>query len=484
MDTPRPRRDLRVSVRVRILAAILAVAALGMVAVGTAAALVQRDAVLRDIDERLQTAIDSVRTTIETAAENDPALTPEVAVQSAISRVLPERNESTVGVQDGVVRWVPGTAMSFDLGRDPELIARAITESAGGDIVVGTAESAVFGLLRYAVVPVMSEGPDVSDALFVTAFDLDAELRIVEATTRTFIIASAIALAVTALVGWFVAGRLLLPLRQLRGAASRITAQDLSERIPVRGSDDVSALTETVNGMLERLERSATARRRLLADVRHELATPITIVRGHVELMDPDERDEFETAKGIAIEELDRMAGLVNDIESLALVEAGVPLVLCPTDIADLTDQVFARATQLSHHEWRLGALAVRVAVIDRDKIVQAWLQLAANAAKYSPEGTTIVISSAADEAANVVRLSVRDEGPGIPVEEQQRIFERFTRGDGVGRARGSGLGLAIVNSIATAHGGRVDLVSDEGGSEFTIVVPLAPLVPVEGESR
>src|SRR5690606_8460106 len=135
---------------------------------------------------------------------------------------------------------------------------------------------------------------------------------------RTYLLVSVLSLGAIALVGWFVAGRLLRPLRAVRDAASRITATDLSERIPVTGRDDVPDLTRTVNDMLDRLESATSAQQRLLDDVRHELQTPITIVRGHLELLDPGDEDEVASVRTLALDELDRMAGLVDAVGSLA----------------------------------------------------------------------------------------------------------------------------------------------------------------------
>ncbi|MDZ4044531.1 MAG: sensor histidine kinase, partial [Rhodoglobus sp.] len=146
-------------------------------------------------------------------------------------------------------------------------------------------------------------------------------------------------------------------------------------------------------------------------------------------------------------------------------------------DAADLTADVFAKAAVIPGREWNLGEVAHATARMDRARITQAWLQLADNAAKYSPDGSRIELGST--QWDDVVELWVSDEGPGIPNDARERIFERFGRvdtGRGVG---GSGLGLPIVAAIADAHGGYVALDSGPGGSRFGIVLPVEHPVPV-----
>lgn len=481
------------SVRVRILTAILLVTALGMLVAGGAAFLVQRQSALDDVDDRLSSAaaaIDPLLTgghpdasdgpTAPAPTEQPTLASAEEAVQFVVSRLAPDRNQATVGIVAGEARWVPSTPMDFHLEDDARFIDRVITEietvGAGSESVLGTA-STELGPLRYVAVPIRYEG-DTELGIFVTAFNLDDELAESYTSVRTFLITAGVALLVIALVGWFVAGRLLKPVRTLRDTASRITATDLSQRIPVRGNDDLSALTVTINDMLERLDNAIAAQSRLLADVRHELLTPITIVRGHLELLDVTDARDVAATQALALEELDRMAALVRDIEALAAAQGGSPLAKQPTDVFELTEQVFTKASALSDNDWVLGERATAVAELDAARITQAWLQLADNARKYSPDGSRIEVGSTLTDGT--VELWVLDEGPGVPQEARERIFERLARADTGRGVSGSGLGLAIVTAIAHAHGGRVDLESSASGSRFAIVLPLANAVPEE----
>jgi signal transduction histidine kinase len=245
----------------------------------------------------------------------------------------------------------------------------------------------------------------------------------------------------------------------------------LSERIPVAGSDDFSELTETVNEMFDRLDIAMTSQRQLLDDVRHELKTPVTILRGHLELLDAANQAEVASTRALALDELDRMADLVDGIEALAETQRAI-VSPRPVDVGDLTADVFAKLQVLVDHDWQLTETAHVSAQLDPARITQAWLQLGDNAAKYSPVGTTIELGSRAGN--DWVELWVADHGPGIPGEFWGRIFERFGRVDTGRGVRGSGLGLPIVAAIAEAHGGRVTLASSPAGSRFGILVPVS----------
>ncbi len=480
--------SLRFSVRSRILAVILIVTAVGMIVSGTTAYLVQRDRTIASLDADLLSTVEAARAIVTgtsapaaSTAEGPPAdsaaepapqaaapTTVVAALTEVLSRIVPGRHESSVALIDGAVRLLPGVETAFDLDADPTFIARVWAEASGGQVTLGTAITEV-GTLRYVAVPVtIADDPEVG--VFVAAIDAQRAVDEVSGAFLTYAALALASLAAIGVIGWFVAGRLLSPLRTLAETASRITARDLGERIPVTGRDDLSALTETVNAMLDRIDEALTSQRQLLDDVRHELKTPITIVRGHLELLDPGSPDDVRAVRELAIDELDRMADLVNDIDALARVES--QLIVEPVDVSDLTEQVFAKMQAIPGHTWVLDQTATAIAPISVSRITQAWLQLADNAAKYSPVGSTVRVGSTVYSGS--VELWVADEGPGIPPGAEKRIFERFGRADTGRGIAGSGLGLPIVAAIARAHGGYVSLDSDETGSRFGIVLPTA----------
>jgi len=279
------------------------------------------------------------------------------------------------------------------------------------------------------------------------------------------------------LVASLAAGRLLRPIRLLRDAAAGSNnAADLTERIPVTGRDDVSELAAAINSMFDRLQDSSRSQRRLLNDVGHELKTPITIIRGHLELLDAGNVAEVEATRALAIDELDRMSTLVSDISLLAASKTPHFVELAEVDIDSFTAAVGAKASALDPtRTWRVES-ASGLALIDAGHITQAWLQLADNAVKYSTPGAPIVIAAEVSETgtSSWLDLSVRDSGPGIPPDAQERIFERFSRLESSRDTEGTGLGLSIVSAIAEAHGGSVLLSgAPDEGSTFTIRIPL-----------
>ncbi len=470
------RRSPALSVRVRILAAILLVTAAGLAIAGTTAYVVQRERTLIEIDAVLTDTVDDARI----VAADSAAVDVRGALRAVIAGVRPATNESTLAVIDGVAALEP-RAVDFRLA-DDVLVARSVVETATGEVVLGTV-TASGRLLRYVFVPVSVDG-DPARGTFIAAFDVNAELRPVSDASRTYLFVGLATLMVVGLVGWVVAGRLLRPIRGLREATARITASDVSERIPVVGHDDVSALTSTVNEMLDRLQGALTGQRQLLDDVGHELKTPITIVRGHLELMNSSSAADVAATRDLAIDELDRMGGLVRDISALAQVERSALAQRYPADIAALVERVRQNAGALSAHSWVTTATADVVVAVDAAKLTQALLQLAANAVTHgAPTGAIELGSALTLDAAGRPRLQlwVSDHGPGVSDELLPRIFDRFQRGTRGRGPAGSGLGLAIVAAIAEAHGGTV-LISPTpgGGATFTIDLPAdsAPATP------
>lgn len=324
------------------------------------------------------------------------------------------------------------------------------------------------GPARYLAVPVETEGA-VQGVLVIAAFPREAREE-VEAAVR---VAAAVSLSVlfgVSVLGWVVAGRVLAPVRLVTQTAQRITETDLSRRIVAEGDDEVARLASTFNSMLTRLEAAFRSQREFLSDAGHELRTPITVIRGQLEVLgdDPDERRE---TIALVTDELDRMSRIVDDLSLLASFERPGFLRTEAVALPAFMPEVLAKAEVLAHRSWALEATADTTISADRQLLTQAVMNLATNATKYTTTGAVIALGSSVDDGH--ARIWVRDEGSGIPSEEQARIFERFARGQGQRRDTGSGLGLAIVRSIAVAHGGQVEVDSEPGrGSTFTLVLP------------
>ena len=459
---------------------ILAVTAIGLAASGIASYLVQRERMLASIDEQLLHTVTELTAVASEGTGSETPDTVETMLRAAMQQMIPAAEESVLGLVNGDPAFIPATKLPFRLDQDPAFVKRIVSEAHPTRAVMGTAHTTV-GVLRYIIVPVAFDG-DSNRGLYVAAYDLDAVLAGVADSFQTYIVVALIALLLVGFVAWFVAGRLLRPIRLLRKAAAENTATNLSARIPVIGRDDLSELTTTINGMFERLENAFSRQRPLIDDVGHELKTPITIIRGHLELLDAGSRADVDATRALAIDELDRMSALVSELSLLA--ESGTPQFIerQETDIGALTGSVAAKAGALDPaREWGVESRADGTVFVDAGRLTQAWLQLASNAAKHSTPGAPIALGSSREAArtGEWLLLTVRDRGPGIPVEAQERIFERFGRLETNRGEDGSGLGLAIVSAIATAHGGTVSLSSARGeGSAFTIRVPIDPAPP------
>jgi signal transduction histidine kinase len=278
-------------------------------------------------------------------------------------------------------------------------------------------------------------------------------------------------LLIGSLVTWRVAEGLLRPVRATTETARRISTADLTGRIPVKGHDELAELGRTFNELLDKLEEAFETQRRFVDDAGHELRTPITIVRGHLELLeeDPEERDR---TLALVQDELDRMHRIVADLLTLAKSERPDFLSLEPVDLTRLTEDLFEKIRALGDRNWRADRVGRGIVVADRQRLTQAITQLAHNAVQHTSPGAEIAVGS--EVRGGDARLWVRDTGAGIAHGDLDRIFDRFARGHQKRASEGAGLGLSIVRAIAEAHGGRVEAQSVVGtGSTFTIVIPL-----------
>ena len=341
------------------------------------------------------------------------------------------------------------------------------TQPESGTVTSGAGEA------RYAVFPVRMTGDPSSGSLVVVEF-LAPERTEATAILRVLAAVSLAALLVAGLTSWLVAGRVLAPIRTLRETAEGIGETDLDQRIPVAGADDVAALARTFNRMLDRLSKAFAGQRQFLDDASHELRTPITVIRGHLELLrdDPTRAHTLE----LVLDELQRMNRMVDELMLLAKAERPDFLTLSEVDLTDLVMESLAKAAALGDRRWVIAEIAEATVSADGQRLTQALMQLCANAVDHTSAGDEIRISSRISDGR--FQLSVADTGSGIPDADRKRIFERFVRrADDMRRGEGAGLGLPIVASIARAHGGRVLLDSQEGrGSCFTLDLPLVPV--------
>jgi len=210
---------------------------------------------------------------------------------------------------------------------------------------------------------------------------------------------------------------------------------------------------------------------RLLQNVSHELRTPVTIARGHLELLQRNQGEQTQLT--VALEELRRIETIVDRLLLLARAERDGFMVLGDVQLVPFLEDVFMRWAEVAPRAWRLGAIVDVSLAVDETWLRAALDALLENAVQYTEDYAAIELSAHADK--NEVVLQVADEGPGIPEEALEQIFERFARADRSRSRRegGTGLGLAIVDAIARAHGGTVTARSDGSGSVFELRLPL-----------
>lgn len=338
--------------------------------------------------------------------------------------------------------------------------------------------------LRAYVAPIVIKSGKV-----VGYIELAQSLRQVDNTLRdlaTLIVVSIGAgLIVAAVGGWFIAGNILDPINRVTITAQKIArARDLGRRIEVPETvDEVGRLAMTFNEMLARIEELFRAQQRFVADVSHELRSPLTAVRGNLDLLkrgaanDVEERAQMIDAMD---SETSRMSRLVSDLLLLARQDSGVPIAKQPIELDTLLLEVYrqAQVTAKGVH-LALGAEDQAIIVGDRDRLKQVLLNLVDNAVKYTPPGGKVTLSLAKDDSW--VKIAVQDTGIGIANENIPNLFDRFYRVDKA-RSRdagGTGLGLAIAKSVVDAHNGRITVESQVGrGSVFTVWLPIGEAKP------
>jgi two-component system, OmpR family, sensor kinase len=382
-----------------------------------------------------------------------------------LQRNVPQRHETYLTFIGGEPFARSSQRPPYRLDRDEAFIARVggLTETDRGSI--DTPE----GRVEYLAIPIVVNG--APNGVFVSAFFRDLEAEEVGPATRAAIEVGLLTLLIGSLVAWRVAEGVLRPVRVTTETARQISTADLTRRVPVSGRDELAELGETFNDLLSKLEEAFETQRRFVDDAGHELRTPITIVRGHLELLDDDPEDRQRTLD-LVQDELDRMQRIVTDLLTLAKAERPDFLSLDAVDLTELIGDLGEKVRTLGARDWRIEPAGRGIVVADRQRLSQAMIQLAQNAVEHTSEGAEIALGSVVtgDEA----HLWVRDHGEGIAPEDLEEIFGRFSRAQRKRASEGAGLGLSIVRAIAEAHGGRVAVASTQGeGSTFTLIVPV-----------
>lgn len=415
-----------------------------------------------------------------------------------MSTTVPAPHEVIVGVIDGEVRYTYDGAAGE--GLSTQEIERAVADLGQEGRTVHTLRTAGGRTVGYGLISVEVPGDDRSAYLVVASDITEARGEVWDSWWR-YVGISLVFLILASVMASYLIGRVTAPISRLREATEAVSAQELTRRVDVPGQDsDIARLALTFNSMLDRLERGFEEQRQLLDDAAHELRTPLTILHGNLELMDVDDLADIAETRELMLDEMSRMNRLVEDLLLLARSRRPDFIRTGEVETGAFLDDAFARVRTLSEDRlWVVDARPGGQLVADRERLMQAVIQLAANAVKFSEPGDTIALGAlwveggirAAEEGEHDdgpgrrLELWVRDTGIGIDPQDQRRIFERFGRAAAGRTVEGSGLGLSIVSAIAAGHGGRIALRSSPGdGSWFTLHLPAeGPEGAAEGRS-
>jgi two-component system, OmpR family, sensor kinase len=322
---------------------------------------------------------------------------------------------------------------------------------------------------------VASPAPNEPRSVVLLSSPLRAQLQTVSVVRRRLLVAGAVSTVFAVLVGYAAARLFARRLRRLEQAAERIAAGNFEEPVVDAGRDEVGQLARGFERMRLRLSRLDRARGEFIANASHELRTPLFSLSGFLELLeepelDPATREEFLVSMR---EQVARLAKLATDLLDLSRLDAGRLTPVSETvDLAGLAAELTAELTPraaATGHALDLEYGAPVEARGDAERILQIGRILVENAIVHTPPGTRVRLAASLD--GHRALLAVTDDGPGIPPEVRQQVFERFFRLDGA-RASGSGLGLAIARELAAVMDGRIELSERDGWTWFTLALP------------
>lgn len=489
MPTWVTRLSTRTPLRVKLIAAVLALVALALVAVSVASVSAMRGYLLDKTDRQLT---DVARVMARLINQPGPYQTK-----------IPVAGQFVVQVRDAEGRIVANSARSvwrdpepeFDVPQDPSWLTSHTAEA----VTVG----AQSGDMRWRI-----HVEPVAGGYVVVGTDLRDVARTAGRLVGVEIVVGGIVLVLVAGLGVAIVRASLRPLANMEHTAEAIAAGDLSRRVPdADPRTEVGRLGNALNGMLSQIETAfraqaeseATAResegrmRRFIADASHELRTPLAVIRGFAEYYRQRSevpQDELDRLIGRVEDEAARMGVLVDDLLLLARLDQQRPLARRPVDLLALAaDAVHDARVVDGGREITLSVRSGSAFIVTGDEVRlrQVIGNLVNNALRHTPAGAPVdvVVRSGTLGGSPAAVLEVVDEGPGMPPEQAERVFERFYRADPARSRGGTGLGLAIVAGLVAAHGGEVALDTTPGeGATFRVVLPLDPDVieadPVE----
>jgi len=498
-----PRRPQRLSLRARLLWTFLVHLAVVLVLVGVSSTLVLRHELIGQVDDRVYAAAARSANGTNYDGDGPPAY-------------VPRQNGSDVapGGPDSLDKRGQGAGTLAALIVPGAPVRAAVINDTGHDEYLSTDQSDVLtqlpadgrprtvdlggGFGDYRVVATTAPDGDVS----VTGLPLGSSYEAVTNLVTVEVVAGLAGLLAAAAAGIVVVRRTLRPLEHVAATATRVTELPLAsgevtlpERVPETDTDphtEVGRVGTALNRLLDHVETSLHARqasemqvRQFVADASHELRTPLASIRGYAEFFrrqqadgrPPPPEEITHMLRRVEAESL-RMSALVDDLLLLARLDAGRDLELGEVDLTVLAlDAVSDARVAGPGHRWQVDVPPVAVLLPgDAARLHQVLANLLTNVRTHTPEGTTATVRLAVE--ADTAVLQVIDDGPGIPLQLQAQVFERFARGDASrSRAAGStGLGLAIVAAVVTAHDGTVAVTSQPGRTVFTVRLPSAVL--------
>lgn len=393
---------------------------------------------------------------------------------------------------------VPSRSLDRVIGQvpNPVVVIGRSGQPLAGDLEVpptaqralaGVIDTATHGRVEYLGVPVLRQGAVVG-AVYLShrlegsgpAGAIAGTARFVRSVWWQFLLAGAIAAFIALFLARILARGMTQPLRDMAQAARRMSRGDYGASVAVRSRDEVGQLARAFNRMAGEMESLERLRRDLVANVSHELKTPISALRAHLENLLDGVEDPNPALIEVMLQQSERLSRLIDQLLDLSRLEAGdVPLEIEPVPLGPLVARVI-REVEVARPD-RAREVAVRNEVpvdlppveADRERIHQVLFNLLENAVRFTPSGGLITVRAVRENGGYAV--TVEDTGPGIPKEHIPLVFERFYRVD-PSRSRddgGTGLGLAIARSVVEAHGGRIWAESDdERGARFTFVLP------------
>ncbi|MEN9644229.1 MAG: hypothetical protein RL238_898 [Actinomycetota bacterium] len=303
---------------------------------------------------------------------------------------------------------------------------------------------------------------------------MGAARHVRDALARNALLGLALGALVALVVAVYVSARVTRPVTALTAAAADLAAGRRDSRVEEVGPGELRRLAETFNSMADSIDREDQLRRNLVADVAHELRTPLAILQGSTEaLLDGVDQPTAENLTSLH-DEVTRLRRIVGDLETLASAEAaGLQLRTGDVDVAEVAAAAVDLLRPLADdREVRLVVAGEGSPTVgDVDRLQQVAVNLLTNGIKFSPRGGTVTVTTSTHDGG--VRLEVCDEGPGVPETEQERVFERFWRGTNGASAGGSGIGLAVVRELVHAHRGTVTVTNrEQGGACFVVELP------------